>query len=84
MNRGVVVIGAGHAGFNLVSTLRTEKYPGPITLLSNEADIPYQRPPLSKTFVKGSDDDADAQKLWQASEELTGVTISQLDKIKVH
>lgn len=63
MSKGVIIIGAGHGGVNLAIALRTEKYQGPVTLLSDEADLPYQRPPLSKTFVKGSDLEADEQKL---------------------
>lgn len=51
MAGGVVVIGAGHAGGVAVDALRTEGYQGPITLVGDEASLPYQRPPLSKGYL---------------------------------
>lgn len=50
---GVVVIGAGQAASQLVASLRTESYGGPITVVGEEAFPPYQRPPLSKKFLSG-------------------------------
>lgn len=47
-----VIIGAGHAGSQLAASLRLEGYDGEITLISDEADVPYHRPPLSKTYLK--------------------------------
>ncbi|HPQ96829.1 MAG: FAD-dependent oxidoreductase [Thiothrix sp.] len=61
MNQGVVIVGAGHAGFNAAVALRAENYAGPVTLLGDEADTPYHRPPLSKTYIKGETEDA---RLW--------------------
>jgi 3-phenylpropionate/trans-cinnamate dioxygenase ferredoxin reductase subunit len=49
---GIVVIGGGHGGSQLAASLRAEGYDGPLTLVTAEADIPYQRPPLSKAFLK--------------------------------
>lgn len=49
---GVVIIGAGHAGSQAAASLRQEGYAGPITIFSDEADIPYHKPPLSKGFLK--------------------------------
>ena len=53
---GVVIIGAGHAGVQAAASLRDEGYQRPIRLLSAEAELPYQRPPLSKAFLKGQMD----------------------------
>jgi 3-phenylpropionate/trans-cinnamate dioxygenase ferredoxin reductase subunit len=36
----------------VAASLRAEGYDGPLTLISAEADVPYQRPPLSKAFLK--------------------------------
>lgn len=47
-----VIIGAGHAGSQAAASLRLEGYAGDITLISDEADVPYHRPPLSKTYLK--------------------------------
>ncbi len=52
MSAGVVIIGGGHGGSQAAASLRTEGYDGPVTLITAEADIPYQRPPLSKTYLK--------------------------------
>lgn len=49
----VVVVGAGHAGVQVAASLREEGHDGPITLINNEKPLPYQRPPLSKAFMKG-------------------------------
>ena len=48
---GIVFIGAGEAGVSAAATLRTEGYDGPIIVLNDEPDSPYQRPPLSKEFI---------------------------------
>lgn len=50
---GVVIIGAGQAGAQAVVSLRAEGYEGPIRLIGDEAEPPYQRPPLSKKFLAG-------------------------------
>ena len=51
--RPVVIVGAGHAGFQLASSLRQAGYAEPIFLLNDEPHLPYQRPPLSKAYLKG-------------------------------
>ncbi|WP_157254560.1 NAD(P)/FAD-dependent oxidoreductase [Nonomuraea typhae] len=45
----VVVIGTGHAGVAVAAELRAAGFDGSITLLGEEAEPPYERPPLSKT-----------------------------------
>ena len=50
----VVVVGAGAAGAAAVETLRSEGYEGPITLVGSEADLPTDRPNLSKDYLAGS------------------------------
>jgi 3-phenylpropionate/trans-cinnamate dioxygenase ferredoxin reductase subunit len=50
---GVVIAGAGQAGFQAAMSLRTEGYEGPVTLIGLETHLPYQRPPLSKGFMAG-------------------------------
>src|SRR5271154_4180152 len=49
----VVIVGAGHAGVQAAASLRDEGYEGKIVLVSDEREMPYQRPPLSKAFLKG-------------------------------
>jgi NADPH-dependent 2,4-dienoyl-CoA reductase/sulfur reductase-like enzyme len=56
MMPGVVIIGAGLAGLSVAEGLRAEGYEGPITLVGDEPDPPYDRPPLSKDALAGSTD----------------------------
>lgn len=50
---GVVIIGAGQAGHQLAESLRHDDYQGKISLIGDEAQPPYQRPPLSKQYLLG-------------------------------
>ncbi len=59
-NAGVVIVGAGHAGGTAAAQLRQYGYGGPITIVGDEPVAPYQRPPLSKAWLKG---EADAEAL---------------------
>ena len=52
----IVIAGAGHAGVQAAASLREDGFDGEIVLLSDEKDLPYQRPPLSKAFLKGEMD----------------------------
>lgn len=49
----VVVVGAGLAGWRLCEALRRDAFAGAITLVGDEADPPYDRPPLSKQVLAG-------------------------------
>src|SRR5258708_210380 len=50
----VLIAGAGHAGFQLAASLRQRGCSEPIRLINDEAHLPYQRPPLSKAYLKGA------------------------------
>ncbi len=47
----IVIVGAGHAGVQLASSLRQGGWVGGITLLDSSARQPYERPQLSKDFL---------------------------------
>ncbi|SLN62982.1 NAD(P)/FAD-dependent oxidoreductase [Oceanibacterium hippocampi] len=51
--RGVVVVGAGQAGYQVADSLRREGFDGPVALVGEEPHLPYQRPPLSKSYMLG-------------------------------
>lgn len=53
MNGGVVIVGAGQAGFQVAASLRADGETGPILLIGSESHPPYQRPPLSKAMLLG-------------------------------
>lgn len=48
---GVVIVGGGHAGYQCADSLRRFGYEGKITLVDGEGHLPYQRPPLSKSYL---------------------------------
>jgi 3-phenylpropionate/trans-cinnamate dioxygenase ferredoxin reductase subunit len=50
----VIIVGAGHGGYQVAASLRQAGFAGRICLLNDEAHLPYQRPPLSKAYIKGS------------------------------
>ncbi|WP_405240755.1 NAD(P)/FAD-dependent oxidoreductase [Lentisalinibacter orientalis] len=84
----VVVIGGGQAGAQAIYSLRQYGYEGAIRLIGDEAVLPYQRPPLSKAYMKG---DLGQERLffrqakWYAEnqvEMLLSETASVIDKAK--
>jgi 3-phenylpropionate/trans-cinnamate dioxygenase ferredoxin reductase component len=52
----ILIIGAGHAGGSVAAFLRQYGHEGPIVLVGEEDAPPYQRPPLSKAWLKGEAD----------------------------
>lgn len=50
---GIVIVGAGQGGFQAAASLREAGYQGRVTLVGEEPGLPYQRPPLSKAYMKG-------------------------------
>jgi 3-phenylpropionate/trans-cinnamate dioxygenase ferredoxin reductase subunit len=53
-----MIVGAGQAGIQVSQSLRKRGFTGDIVLLGNEGYPAYQRPPLSKAFLKGDMDEA--------------------------
>lgn len=61
--QSVVIVGAGAAGLSVAQSLRGEGYVGRLTLLGDETELPYDRPPLSKQVLAGSWDPERARLL---------------------
>ena len=83
----VAIVGAGHAGGSAAAFLRQYGWSGPITLLGEEPCPPYQRPPLSKAWLKG---EATAESLalrpaafyeQQSVTLLTSVRVAAIDRM---
>jgi 3-phenylpropionate/trans-cinnamate dioxygenase ferredoxin reductase component len=55
---GVLIVGGGQAAMHLASSLREHGWQAAVTIVSEEARAPYQRPPLSKAFLSGKTDPA--------------------------
>ena len=86
LNAKVVILGAGHAGGAMAAFLRQAGHAGPIVLVGDEPIPPYQRPPLSKAWLKG-EADADSLALkepsWYADngcDLCLGVTVERLNR----
>jgi 3-phenylpropionate/trans-cinnamate dioxygenase ferredoxin reductase subunit len=52
----IVIVGGGLAGGNAAVTLREEGFAGRVLLVSREEEIPFGRPPLSKTYLRSEED----------------------------
>ena len=50
-NPSLVIVGAGAAGVGLAFSAARQGWDGTIVLVSEEAELPYQRPPLSKAHL---------------------------------
>ena len=48
-----VIVGASLAGAKATEALREEGFDGPIMLIGEETERPYERPPLSKAYLAG-------------------------------
>lgn len=55
--KDIVIVGGGHGGSQIAASLRDKGYEGKLTLVTAEPDLPYQRPPLSKAYLKTLDHD---------------------------
>jgi 3-phenylpropionate/trans-cinnamate dioxygenase ferredoxin reductase subunit len=57
----VAIVGAGQAGFQVAASLHQEGFGGRIVLIGEEPVLPYQRPPLSKSYLAGQ---SGVDELW--------------------
>jgi NADPH-dependent 2,4-dienoyl-CoA reductase/sulfur reductase-like enzyme len=80
-----VIVGGGLAGAKAAETLRTEGFDGPLVLVGEEAELPYERPPLSKGYLLGTAARESAQvhdAEWYGKQDVdlrTGVRATRLD-----
>ncbi|MCV7028630.1 NAD(P)/FAD-dependent oxidoreductase [Mycobacterium sherrisii] len=56
-NNGIVIVGGGLAAARTAEQLRRSDYTGPVTIVSDEVHLPYDRPPLSKEVLRNEVDD---------------------------
>ena len=84
-----VIVGASLAGAKAAETLRTEGFEGRVVLIGEETERPYERPYLSKEYLRG---DKPAAKLYVHDEGfyadndielLTGTRVESLDPVPV-
>ncbi|OIN82051.1 NAD(P)/FAD-dependent oxidoreductase [Mycobacterium malmoense] len=71
-NNGIVIVGGGLAAARTAEQLRRSEYAGRITIVSDEAHLPYDRPPLSKEVLrKEVDDVALKPRGWYDEKDIT-------------
>ncbi|BCY09717.1 NAD(P)/FAD-dependent oxidoreductase [Actinoplanes sp. L3-i22] len=72
----VVIVGASLAGTRAVQGLRALGHTGPVTLVGAEAELPYDRPPLSKSLLTSD---------WSAAavDGVRLITAAELDQLAV-
>ena len=86
MNADIVIVGGGQAACQLAASLRQMGYAGVLKMFTEEHHLPYQRPPLSKDFLK-STSSSDAVQLRPPSffssigcEVRTGLRVERIDR----
>jgi 3-phenylpropionate/trans-cinnamate dioxygenase ferredoxin reductase subunit len=81
----IVIIGASLAGASAAIALRDQGYQGELTLIGEENQLPYERPPLSKALLLGERDEPDwvgdeATYADKAIDLRLGTTATRLDR----
>src|SRR5690348_12492338 len=85
-DRTFVVVGGGLAGAKSVEALRERGFEGRVVLLAGEAHLPYERPPLSKDYLKTGEKLEDAfvhDEQWYADHDIDlrlGTTVASFDR----
>ncbi len=89
--RDVVVVGASLAGLSAARALRAQGYDGRLTLIGDETHRPYDRPPLSKDFLRLADgevealeaDDEDLGATWRLGARATALVVGAAGGLEV-
>ena len=58
---GLIVVGSGPAGVSAAEAFREHDTESPVTILTDDPALPYERPPLSKEYLRGEAEQSDAQ-----------------------
>ena len=81
---GLIVIGSGPAGIGAAAAFRKQRADVPVRIITADGDQPYERPPLSKEFLRGETDDVSMQpSSWFAERDLELTTDAPVDEIDV-
>jgi 3-phenylpropionate/trans-cinnamate dioxygenase ferredoxin reductase subunit len=59
--QGLIVVGSGPAGVSAAEAFRQHNRHDAVRILSDDPALPYERPPLSKDFLRGETDAAEAE-----------------------
>ncbi len=58
---GLIIVGSGPAGVSAAEAFRQHNRQDPVRILTDDAALPYERPPLSKEFLRGDAEATDGQ-----------------------
>jgi 3-phenylpropionate/trans-cinnamate dioxygenase ferredoxin reductase component len=58
---GLIIVGSGPAGVSAAEAFRQRNSDDTVRILTDDPDLPYARPPLSKEFLRGDAEAADAE-----------------------
>lgn len=58
---GLIIVGSGPAGVSAAEAFRQHNPHDPVRILTDDSALPYARPPLSKEFLRGDAEAADAE-----------------------
>lgn len=73
--RQVVIVGGGLAGANSAFALRDEGFDGRVVIVGAEDELPYERPPMSKTYLRGEEPIEKAYVRAAADYETNGIEL---------
>jgi NADPH-dependent 2,4-dienoyl-CoA reductase/sulfur reductase-like enzyme len=80
---GLIVVGSGPAGLAAAETFRQHNDELPVRILTDDAFLPYARPPLSKDYLRGETDDVSLHEpRWfsdRSIEVVRGIDVEKLD-----
>jgi 3-phenylpropionate/trans-cinnamate dioxygenase ferredoxin reductase subunit len=85
MSDGIVIVGGGPAAQAAASAYREAGAEAPVTILGEELDLPYERPPLTKEYLRGESSRADLalqSAAWYREREIEvelGTVVAELD-----
>ena len=90
MTIGMVIIGGGMAAARACINFRASDYQGPVTLISEEVHLPYDRPPLSKASML---EEGEPQPVWLLEPDIVaslkvdaklGIAVTKIDRAAKH
>jgi 3-phenylpropionate/trans-cinnamate dioxygenase ferredoxin reductase subunit len=87
VSRSIVIVGASLAGATAAGVLRDEGYEGRLSLIGAEEEAPYERPPLSKEFLRGEhafEDTLVRPASWYAEQDVDARFGTRAVQIDVH
>ncbi|MFS0901428.1 FAD-dependent oxidoreductase, partial [Mycolicibacterium litorale] len=69
MNTTTVIVGSSTGGVRAAQSLRLEGYEGDIVLVGAETELPYDKPPLSKSVLSGKAEESSIRLLTREQAE---------------